>query len=521
MKKLWILFLFLHTLKSAAQVADGSLPITKMDVFKNGSAFIVSEGKVRLTQGIGILQGIPDAAFGTLWIAPMEKGIQIDELKAFQEKRIVKKNTESLTEILKANIGKKIIWYRSTDKTFSVTGVLESVIGNEDKTLIVVRNGNQTVSAQISSYYDHFEFPETFNNRLDDTLRTVSLQMTTNAAQSDASFQMVYFQSGIGWTPSYRIELTDEKTAQVVLSASLINDVQNLVNTKISLVVGFPHFKYGDILSPLTMKQSLNQFLQSLNGSDYGYARGFSNALANQSVMYERAMDLPSETSYGSFKSLEGTAEEDLFFYDLPKVTLRKGERGQYNIFSAGVPYAHIFEVNLPNALNNDGYAVEKKEPYQVWHSIKLENKSTQPWTTGSAITFQNGKPLGQDMLRYTPVKSFATVKITQSPDIRVTDEEKETARKEEVRKKDGYYYDLVTISGEIVINNYKNKNARVIVTRPVTGKILSADEKPKIIQPAMMRNALNMENNVEWEVNVKTGEEKKIHYTYEIYLRR
>ena len=516
-----MLLLFLFATGAAAQTNDPSVRIIKMDVFKNGSAFVVNEGKIHLTQGVGTIQDIPNAAFGTLWIAPLEKGIQIEEVKATKGKKTIKKNAESLIDILKANVGQKIIWQHHSEKILTTSATLESVNGTDDRIIIMLRNGDGIITAQVSAYYDYFEFPAGCNKQIDDTLSYSSLQIKTNSLQTEATFQLVYFQSGIGWTPSYRIELVDDKTAQLVLSSSLINDVQDLNTASLNLVVGFPHFLYSDIQSPLTMKQSLFQFLQSLSGADNPYKSAYSSPLANQSVMYELQSAAPDEADFGGFKSLEGSAEEDLFFYDLPKVTLRKGERGQYNIFSAKVPYTHIFEVNLPNALHGDQYSSEKKEPYEVWHSIKLENKTSQPWTTGSAITFQNGKPLGQDILRYTAVKSFTTVKITQSPDIHVTEEEKETARKEDVRKKDGYFYDLVTITGEIVINNFKNKDARIIVTRPVTGKIITADDKPKIIQPAMMRNALNLENHVEWEVSVKAGEEKKISYTYEIFLRQ
>jgi hypothetical protein len=524
MKKIFISLICLFSSWAAAQVQDESIKITKIDVFKNGTAFVVSEGKVRLTNGTGTIHGIPDAAFGTLWIAPMEKGISIDELKAVREKKPEKKKTETLLETLKANIGRKIVWNHHGEKSTAVTAVLHAVSGTDDRITITMKNGAQTIAAQVSSYYDYFEFPEGFTDQVDDTTESLGLQIKTNSGRPDIPVQLVYFQSGIGWTPSYRIDLTDEKNAQIVLSSTLVNDVHNLSGTKMNLVVGYPHFLYAGIESPMTMKQSLSQFLQSLSGSDYSYSTSrYRSGLMNQSMGYaEMAMpSAPPEADYGSFKSLEGSSEGDLFFYDLSNVTLRKGERGQYNIFSASVPYAHIFEVSLPNALNEDGYTIQKKDPNEVWHSIRLENKSTQPWTTGSAITFQNGKPLGQDALKYTAVKSSVTVKITQSPDIRVTDEEKETSRKNEVSKKDGYYYDLVTIGGEILISNFKEKDIRITVTRPVTGKINSSSDQPKITQTPQIRSAVNIENTVVWDVSVKAGEQKKLTYTYDVLVRR
>ena len=86
-----VLFLVFCCSAAQAQVNDDAVKITKMDVFKNGTVFVVSEGRIRLTDGIGSISGIPEAAFGTLWIAPMDKSIQVEELKAVHEKKATKK----------------------------------------------------------------------------------------------------------------------------------------------------------------------------------------------------------------------------------------------------------------------------------------------------------------------------------------------------------------------------------------------------------------------------------------------
>lgn len=60
---------------SAAVPADRSeaqqeLPKTvAVAAFKNGLAFVVRQGNVRLQSGVGRVTPIPNATFGTLWLA--------------------------------------------------------------------------------------------------------------------------------------------------------------------------------------------------------------------------------------------------------------------------------------------------------------------------------------------------------------------------------------------------------------------------------------------------------------------
>jgi hypothetical protein len=520
---------FFLILASLASAQTNGLKIKKVDVFKNGTAFFIAEGNIKLYQGEGTISPVPQGSFGTLWIAAMDKNVTIDEIKSVVETTSGKKKSENMLDALRANIGKKIIWYSADEKQAPITGLLESVSGTLERSMITVRTGSQTQLLSLSYYYNRIEFPDGYDAQSEDTTKHPSLKVKTSGGKSECNFQMIYFQNELGWTPSYRIDLVDDKNAQIILAASLVNDAQDFEQANLNFVVGFPHFKYVNVSSPLTTRETIGQFITALEGgyNAYNYTNYQAQSLMNAAApISELAADRGGSESYSNFRSVEGKAEEDLFFYNLPSISLKKGERAQYNIFSATVPYQHIYETNLPNALHlSDGYNSEntqqRKEPSQVWHSVQLENRSQNPWTTGSAFTLQNGKPLGQDVLRYTPVKSSANVRITQSPDIHVMDEEKESGRKEEVRKKDGYFYDLVTINGEIIITNYKDKDIRIMVSRPVSGKIIASSDQPKIVQPARIGSAINPENNVTWEIPIKAGEEKKLTYQYEVLLRR
>lgn len=523
MKKILIFFVAVSFTVIAQNTRQGLKPV-KVDIFKNGNGFFVAEGSLNLSNGEAQITDVPRTAFGTLWVGATDKNIQISGLRASEEKLANRREPSSLYEILLSNIGKQVIFRQSGEKVIEYTGVLERVIGEVSQPVIVLRTAKGTMI--LNTWYAmHAEFPDSFQNMYSDTTKAMALRIKTNSTHNTARFQMVYFQNQIGWTPSYRIDLIDEKNAQIILSGTVVNDIQDIEKADVNLVVGYPHFEFANTLSPLTTSMPIGDFLSALGYDarrpefeNYG-----NRMMAAQVARYEGGS---GSTDMGNFTPVEGTAVEDLFFYNLPEFSLKKNERAQVNIFSATVPYQHVYEVTLPNAFNiQDGYLYDKtparKEPYEVWHSIRLENKTTMPWTTGAALTIQNGKALGQDILQYAPAKSTTHVKITTSPDIYVTEEERETERKEDQKKKDGYSYDLVTISGEISLNNYKDKDVKLKITRPITGKLREATAEPKSKLNVKSGSAINPDTVLTWEVNLKKGEARKITYSYEVYLRR
>lgn len=523
MKKMMLLFLAV-SLTVSAQTPRQVLKPVKVDIFKNGNGFFVAEGNLSMSNSEAQITDVPRTAFGTLWVGAMDKNIQISGLRAIEEKFANRRDPASLYEILISNIGKQVIFRQSGEKAIEYTGILERVIGEVSQPVIVLRTTKGTMI--LNTWYAmHAEFPESFQSTFSDTTKAMALRIKTNSAANAARFQMVYFQNQIGWTPSYRIDLVDDKNARIILSGTVVNDIQDIEKADVNLVVGYPHFEFANTLSPLTTPMPISDFLSALgydarrpDFDNYG-----NRMMAAQVARYEMSA---GQADAGNFTPVGGTTVEDLFFYNLPDFSLKKNERAQINIFSATVPYQHVYEVTLPNAFNiQEGYLYDKtparKEPYEVWHSIRLENKTAMPWTTGAALTMQNGKALGQDILQYAPAKSTTHVKITTSPDIYVTEEERETERKEDQKKKDGYSYDLVTISGEINLNNYKDKDVKLKITRPITGKLREATAEPKSKVNVKSGSAINPETTLTWEVNLKKGDARKITYTYEVYLRR
>ena len=86
--------------------------------FKNGLAFVVKQGDVRLEAGVGDLEPVPNATLGSLWIAPNDAGASLDQVVARRNKLSVQQNLTVLADVLLANAGKVVTVVDNNQKEY-------------------------------------------------------------------------------------------------------------------------------------------------------------------------------------------------------------------------------------------------------------------------------------------------------------------------------------------------------------------------------------------------------------------
>ena len=311
------------------------------------------------------------------------------------------------------------------------------------------------------------------------------------------------------------------------MKATIINDIEDLENVDIFFVVGYPNFLYADKLSPMTLDESIEQFISSLSSSDsrYGPHRRIDN-LANvmaQSVSYNEDASFGADSGYDTIKGLSGTSEEDLFLYNKKNINLKKGERAYYHIFSAKVDYKHIYKWEIPitTKVDSRGYFrsnQDNKTREQIWHSIKLNNSTKYPWTTAPSFIVKGTKPIAQDVIKYTPKKAKTDLKLTVALDIKTDRHETEVERDRNV-KLYSRKYDMVTVKGKLYIKNLKNKKITMEIKKELSGEVLETSYKGKIKKSAEGLKSVNYNSIITWEIPLKKAEEKIITYKYKIYV--
>jgi len=335
-----------------------------------------------------------------------------------------------------------------------------------------------------------------------------------------------YLAKGITWAPSYIIDITNPDEAIISAKAVVINEACDLKDVTIQLVTGFPHLQFADIVSPLALKESLAQFLQSLTRGESERGR-----LREARVMTQLSAGYYNEgetmmPAYGAAEA--GKVAEDLFLYPVEKVQLKKGEVGYFPLFSESVPYKHIYQWKIPDYINEqeryyyDQRRDEEHEPEEeVWHCLRLENTTKVPWTTAPAETVKEGLILGQDTLNYTAVHGKTTLRITQAVNVKAEQLELETDRARDAAQLYGHHYDLVTIEGNLSVANFQNKAITLEITKTLSGEVKSSQPEAMVKTLARGLRRMNAVRNLTWTIDLKPGEQKQLSYIYEVYVRR
>jgi hypothetical protein len=176
---------------------------------------------------------------------------------------------------------------------------------------------------------------------------------------------------------------------------------------------------------------------------------------------------------------------------------------------SINLAYTEIYTVDIPLIAPS---AEDEENLIQAYHSYLITNNSNAPLTTGAALVLnQNGQPLSQAQLTYTPVKGSSEMQLSKAIDVQVKNEEEESSRgKSTIKKTGSLYYEKVNTTGTVTITNYKDKKVKIRVTKLIGGTFSTASNNGKARKN---RTA----NEVYWEVEIEAG--AKLSLSYEYYL--
>jgi hypothetical protein len=508
-------------------------------VFKNGLAFVVRHGQAQIQDGRGRIDGVPSATLGSLWIATNSPGAALEEVVAFHHTEMVPANvarSPGLLMLLQANIGKTVTVTRDGRQfTGEIMPPEDASVPRTDddekghvSNFVLLRAGDK-ITALSAGDITGVEFAgkpnlSTLSREVHKSLRF----RVKNAPAAGLPLTMGYMERGLGWTPSYLIELRENHMASITMQSVVVNDAEDLEHTDLFFVVGYPNFKYANTDSPMTLRQSMSELLTALNGRTVGFDANVASQLLNNDSrqVEESAGPVPELTSSGA--DLSGDSEQDLFLYSRPDATLKKGERGLYNVFTTTMSYDEIYEWQVEDVARVDAWgnyqtaAFQRGEPIRnaAWHALKLKNSSAFPWTTAPAMVVHGNRPIAQEILSYTPKGATGLLRLTVASDIHVDKEEVEIDRVKGIVHSGGNAYDAITVEGTLRIHNYKSTDAPMRISRNIVGEVVSASNDGKFHKTATAIQALNPNSVIEWEFPVKSGEQIRVKYRYKFLVR-
>jgi hypothetical protein len=538
----------------AGEGSDSDLKPVSIATFKNGLAFVVREGSLKLASGEAKIPFVPMATLGSLWVAPNDPGASVEELVAYRYDETKSGPADSVAQLLEANPGKMVtVTYGTKEYTGEIVGLkdpekketpgsgseieMRPITVQPEQQFLLLKSEGKLVALPLGGI-GTVSFPQDAILRLDHTEQMKALRLKVKGAGDHANLTMGYLEKGIGWTPSYLVSLKDEKTAELTLQAVVTNDVEDIRNADVFFVVGVPNFAYSDIPSPMALEQSLAELMKDAEGSMSARRNSFSNALTGQ---FQAGIGAGSGGGVGSGASgdfssvvsdLVGAPEEDLFLYSHTGTTLKRGERATYNVFSASVAIEHIYEWeiadtsrvdalgNVQNNYNNQN-TPDQAAMNNVWHSLRMKNSTKFPWTSGPGMVISGTKPLAQDTMLYTPKGATSNLKLTVATDVRASQQELEVERQTGVQRHLSNNYDLVTVEGTLKLENYKAKDVHLLIHKSLRGEVASSTDDGKAEKIARGIAADNPASLVSWDLTLKAGEKKTITYRYKVFVRR
>ncbi len=523
-----------------------SLDIEQVALFKNGLGFFT--GQITCPAGQAQLQiALPAApAHGTLWISyPAE--IEMASVIAKEVESDQTQDAITIPELLQANVGHSariamgereitgVITYfarnrqDSQDRWYPArplgpeTRIYDPRTPQQPAALVTIQTDSGLVGIDPRSVTSVTFTGSPAEQKVPRPVRQTVLDVRLNRAADGRRLAVTFLAKGVTWAPSYLVDITEDGKAHISAKALVINDACELKDVAAQLVTGFPHLQFADILSPIGLRETLAQFLQSLNrGAEM--PRGRAAAIITQNVMYGGGGMAGPE--YGAAEV--GAVAEDLFLYPAGKIDLDRGQVAYVPLFTEPVPCEHIYQWDLPDYVDEAGryfYSRDRdpqaEEEQEVWHNLRLTNATAVPWTTAPGQTVRAGAILGQDTLKYTPPGGTAILRITRAVGVKVEQIELETSRKREAIRMYGDTFDQITVRGDLSILNTQNKAITLEITKTLSGEVKSTDPAAKEEKLAKGLGRMNGLSKLTWTIELPPATERRVNYVYEVYVRR
>ncbi len=494
----------------------------QINVFKNGTYFILKEGTPQINNKKAIISFKNQPLLGTFWISSSNDAV-ISNIVFKSDTLKTNKTAKNFTDLLQANKNKKIkIAYKIDDKSFrEISGTLTDFIKSSDLVKIKT-NDNKSVFLHANNIIELTIDENVTDKFSEDSVMNVAL-VEFSKSSSNTKLKMYYMQQGIQWIPMYNIKLINDKELMLEMKAVVENFSENIQNAELTLTVGNPQFFFGKTLDPVAYKYFSNITSSYSTSSKNDFMPVQSYALSNAYYTQEsRSNDNTADETKSEYFT-EGEKTNDLYMYNIGIVSLPENTKTTFNVFASKINYDDVYEVNIDDISNYYYNRYTNNDPdkrYDVFHSIKLSNSTSNPFTTAPVFVVNDkNQPIAQDRLKYTPLGGTVSVQLSEAGDIVVKNTEEEINITENAKKIGKIIYRLVQIKGEIEIENLQPKNIKLNVNKSLTAKIIKVSDNGKITKSGKYSD-LNAHTKAEWELLIKNNEKKTLIYEYEVYIR-
>ncbi|MEO8616166.1 MAG: hypothetical protein ABI600_13560 [Luteolibacter sp.] len=339
--------------------------------------------------------------------------------------------------------------------------------------------------------------------------------------------RVTYLTKGLAWLPAYQVDLSDSKSLKIRQSAVVRNEMDDLNDSEIQLISGYPNVRFGSVDSPLWPGTGLAAFFQQINQSG-SPANSMLGNIASQQMVYSNGGTSRTGASPLPDSAEQGNISDDIHYESIGKRSLKAGDSLSLDIAAASAPYERVVEWVVPDPRDTNGRyqrnnnnGNEQARDDLPWDAVRFSNPFRFPMTTASAVVMEGGKFRGQSLSEWVNPAQSTCLRITRALSIHTESSEVEAEGQRELVWIGGNDYQRTKVTGRLLVRNFRNKEVTVTVRCEFSGELVAADENPeKTLRPEGVYS-VNPRRQLEWNIKLPAGQEKALTYQYSVLVDR
>jgi len=165
-------------------------------------------------------------------------------------------------------------------------------------------------------------------------------------------------------------------------------------------------------------------------------------------------------------------------------------------------------------------YSNAETKVQDVWHSIEISNTTKQPWTTGTVLVTKGHQFVCNNQINFTPVGAKQRIDISKALLVLAIFEEGSPKIIKNEEKIGDTKYSVFSVNGKIKVQNNLKEDIPIIVSIKLIGELKDVTVKPASEKDCSSGRDVNKSTNVEWSLDIKSGQTNEIGYTRTYYYR-
>ena len=511
------------SLLALAAGADGSAPIVKVGLYKNGLA-VVTRTVSPDSSGTAVVDGSARPAYGTFWHSA-DRPVTVTRTVAQDNVTVSFRAAPDFAPVLAeaekgGDIEAEAYAEGEKNRVYSASGTL---VANGAGIILRLRSGSRL----------------SIPRHLKVAVKGPGCGESWRFTGTDQPFAIEYLSAGACWTPSYRLAFGEDGKGMLFMSADVRNELADWKDVELSLISGFPNLKFANVPSLLGGGVDFTVYKNAVEAAEGGdqqpwyYGRKARlGGVMSQSVMSNCAFGGAAAPNAAAYGAVEMGAGSDIHYREVGKVTLGKGETLTLPLGAKETKVERLVDWDLNDRRDFWGRLVEEEFKPELWDAVKVRNPFAFPLTTAPMEVVEQGRILGQSPCAWTNPGDEAIVKVTKALSVKGSYEERGAGKTltNEMLSSLGvgerfrfncFDYRKEVVTASMKLTNFRKETAKLRVKKTFSGELVKSDVEPtKRHDPPPADGRVNAVHELTWEFELKAGETRDVSFTYWLWVR-